>query len=114
MKNVNVVVVIVHIKEIEIMDDLYSSELIIPEVIHIISDTLQYPSESIKFNPISKVAVIELKRSRHITICTHQLETLKKRFNCDDIIISSPYRCVIELKFWVNKEEQCCWKCCNG
>ena len=90
------------------MLSINSNEIFVEEVREIIAETLHIPKKRINYNPIKKLAVIELKRNRHITICTHQLEKLKRKFNCDDIIISSPYRCVIQLKFWSNRHDQCC------
>jgi hypothetical protein len=95
------------------MMDIQAKQINVTEVRNTIADTLHIPIERIHYNPIKTQAVLELKRNRHITICTHQLDKLKREFNCDDIIVSSPYRCVIQLKFWNNTKEQCCCKECK-
>lgn len=77
-----------------------------------LSELLSIPLSRIHYNPVKRTATIELKRNRHVAICTHQLEQMKRKFNCTDVIISSPYRCVLELKFWVKGDKKCC-NCCE-
>jgi len=84
----------------------------ISEITQKIADILQLPPKRISYNPITNEIKITLKRNRHVTICTHQIEKIKRTFNCEDIIISSPYRCVLQLKLWYkSKAKHCC--CCG-
>lgn len=93
--------------------DINAIEINVTEVRDILSEILELPVDRIHYNPVQKHAVLDLKRNRHVSVCTHQLEEIKRAFNCEDVIISSPYRCILQLKFWTHEDENCCCKRCS-
>lgn len=58
----------------------------------------------IKLNPCTDTITFDLKHNRHVKLRLYQLLQLQELFKVDDIIVSSPIRCILELELVKHEE----------
>lgn len=70
-----------------------------------VADIFKTQCKRIKINMSKDLIIIDLSKNRHVMLTYSELSILKDMFDCEDLIITSPIRCKIEIRLLYSEDD---------